>query len=135
MILKELKKHVEINIESSKIFGHEFCQKNNYFLWKNPSTIIFHKCFINVFERIMGIHFGNIILIDHNPIRKMMNSITNVMFVEKWNGRIKVSLNYLMVVVFAYFKARHSFCMCIPIIQELDVGIQCHKLSHTRFIN
>ncbi len=28
-----------------------------------------------------------------------MNLINNVMFVEKWNGRIKVSLNYLMVVV------------------------------------
>lgn len=64
-----------------------------------------------------------------------MNSINNVMFVEKWNGRVKVSLNYLMVVVFAYFEALHSLCMCIPIVQESDVGIQCHKLSYTSFIN
>jgi hypothetical protein len=51
------------------------------------------------FEGVTSIHLGNIILVDHNPVRIMMNLINNVMFVEKWNGRIKVSLNYLMVVV------------------------------------
>jgi hypothetical protein len=66
-------------------------------------------CFIDFFERVLGTHFGNIILVDHNHVRTMQNQINNVLLVEKWNGRVEVFLNYLIVVVFLYLEAFHSF--------------------------
>jgi hypothetical protein len=38
-----------------------------------------------------------------------VDSINNILFVEKWNGRVKVSLNHLIVVVLLYLEAFHSF--------------------------
>jgi hypothetical protein len=51
------------------------------------------------FKRVMGTHFGNTILVDHNLIKTMQNPINNVLLVEKWNGKKEVSLNYLIIVV------------------------------------
>jgi len=37
-------------------------------------------------------HVANTILIDHNLVRMMISPIENVMLVEKWNGKVDVSL-------------------------------------------
>jgi hypothetical protein len=38
----------------------------------------------------------------------MINTIDNVMIIEKWNCYVKVFPNYLMGVVFMYLEALHS---------------------------
>ncbi len=45
---------------------------------------------------------------DHNPIKTMRNPINNVLLIEKWNGRIEFSSNYLIIVVLPYLEAFHS---------------------------
>jgi hypothetical protein len=77
-------------------------------LWK-PSFVVFHKCLIDFWQRVLGIHFGNTILVDHNLVMTMWNLINNVLLVEKWNGRVEVLLNYLIIVVFLYLEALHYF--------------------------
>ncbi len=76
---------------------------------EKPGSIVFHKCIIDFCERVFGTHSGNTILVDYNLIKTMQNLINNDLLVEKWNGRIKVSLNYLIVVVLSYLEAFHSF--------------------------
>lgn len=39
----------------------------------------------------------------------MWNLINNVMLAKKWNVRVKVLLNYLIIVIFLYLEALHSF--------------------------
>jgi len=109
LFFNELKELIKVNIKSSNIFGCELCQKNNQFLWKRPSSVIFHKCFINFFERVSSTHFGNTIFMDHNHVRTMWNPINNVLLVVKWNNRVEVSLNYFIMVVLPYLEALHSF--------------------------
>ncbi len=46
---------------------------------------------------------------DHNLVVTMWNPINNQLLDEKWNGRVEVSLNYLIIVVFSYLEALHSF--------------------------
>jgi hypothetical protein len=72
--------------------------------------MVFHKCFTNFFDKVLSTHVGNTILVDHNLVRMMKNTIKNVMLVEKWNGRVDVSLKYLMGEVLHYLEAFHSTC-------------------------
>ncbi len=46
---------------------------------------------------------------DHNLVMTKWNPINNVFLVEKWNGRVEVLPNYLIIVVFLYLEALHSF--------------------------
>jgi hypothetical protein len=46
--------------------------------------------------------------VDHNPIRIIQKLINNVLLVEKWNGGVEVSPNYLIIMVFPYFEAFQS---------------------------
>ncbi len=62
--------------------------------FNKPRTVVFHKCLMDFFNKILGMHVGNTILVDHNPIRMMRSPMENVMLVEKWNGRVHVSLKY-----------------------------------------
>jgi hypothetical protein len=41
-------------------------------------------------------------------MKMMKNPMKNVMLVEKWNGKWKDSLNYLMEVILLYLEAFHS---------------------------
>ncbi len=79
---------------------------NNHFLFKKPKMVVFHKCLTNFFDKVPT-HVGNNILVNHNLVRMMKKLIENVMLVEKWNCRVKVSLKYLMGEVFPYLKALH----------------------------
>ncbi len=77
------------------IFGHEFCKMNNHFLFNKPKTMVFHKCLIDFFDKILSMHVENTILIDHNLVRMMRSPIDNAL-VEKWNRREQVFSKYLM---------------------------------------
>jgi hypothetical protein len=87
MFLSELREHVEVNIESSNIFGREFCQKNNHFLWKKPSFVVFHRCLIDFSGRISSTHFGNITLVDHNLVRIMWTQLITYYLLK--NGMVE----------------------------------------------
>jgi len=63
---------------------------------------------MDFFNKILGTHVGNTILVDHNLVRMMKNLIENVMLVEKWNGRVDVFPKYLMGEVLPYLEAFHS---------------------------
>jgi hypothetical protein len=58
--------------------------------------MVFHKCLIGFFAKILSMHVRNTIFIDHNLVRTMKSPIDNVMLVEKWIHRVKVFLKYLM---------------------------------------
>ncbi len=63
---------------------------------------------MDFFDKILGMHVGNIILVDHIHVRMMKSPINNVMLVEKWNGRVDVFPKYLMGEVLTYLEAFHS---------------------------
>jgi hypothetical protein len=68
---------------------------NNHFLFNKPKTMVFHKCLIDFFDKILSMHVENTILIDHNLVRMMRSPIDNAL-VEKWNRREQVFSKYLM---------------------------------------
>jgi hypothetical protein len=71
---------------------------------------------MNFFDKILGMHVGKTILLNHNHVRTMRRLIKNVMFVEKWNGRVYVSPKYLMGEILSYLVTFHSignFCVYI----------------------
>jgi hypothetical protein len=39
-----------------------------------PKTVGFHNCLTNFFDKILGTHVGNTILVDHNFVTTMRNS-------------------------------------------------------------
>ncbi len=94
--LNEMKEYIDFNGNSSWIFGLELCQKNNYFFFYKLKMVVFHNCLIDFFDKVLGMHVGNTVLVDHNLVRTMKNPIENVMSVEKSNGRVDISLKYLM---------------------------------------
>ncbi len=108
LCLSEMRKYIDFNVDASQIFGCELYQKNNHFLFYKPKTMVFHKCLMDFFDKVPGMHVGNIILVDHNHVRMMRNPIENVMLVEKWNGRVEVFLKYIMGEVLTYLEAFHS---------------------------
>jgi hypothetical protein len=63
---------------------------------------------MDFFDKVLGMHVGNTILVDHTHVRMMRGPIGNVMLVEKWNGRVDVFLKYLMGEVLTYLEAFHS---------------------------
>jgi hypothetical protein len=103
-----MREYRDFNVNVLWIFGCELCQKNNHFLFDKPKTVVFHKSLTNFFNKILGTHVGNNILVDHNLVRTMKSPIENVMLVEKWNGKVDVSPKYLMGEVFPYLEAFHS---------------------------
>jgi hypothetical protein len=71
--------------------------------------MVFHKCFTKFFDKVLGMHVGNTILVNRNCIRTMRSPIENVMLVEKWNGRVYIFPKYLMGgEVVPYLEALHS---------------------------
>jgi hypothetical protein len=62
----------------------------------------------NFFDKVLGKHVGNTILINHNHVRTMKSPIKNVMLVEKWNGRVDVFVKYLKGEILPYLEALHS---------------------------
>jgi len=67
IFLSEMRKYVDFNVDSCQIFGHEFCQMNNHFIFNKPKMMIFHECLINFFDKVLGTHIWNTILVYHNP--------------------------------------------------------------------
>jgi hypothetical protein len=65
---------------------------------------------MDFFDKVSGTHVGNTILIDHNQVRTMRIPIENVILIEKWNGRVDVSVKYLMKEVLPYLEVLHSTC-------------------------
>jgi hypothetical protein len=72
-----------------------FVRRITNFFYK-PMIMVFHKCLTYFFDKIMGKHVGNTILVDHNHVRVMKSPIENVMLVEKWNRKVEVSSTYVM---------------------------------------
>jgi hypothetical protein len=70
--------------------------------------MVFHKWLMDFFDKIPGMHVGNIILVDHIHIRMMRSLKENVMLVEKWNGKVDVFPKYLMGEVLTCLEAFHS---------------------------
>jgi hypothetical protein len=70
--------------------------------------MVFHKCLVDFFDKVLGMHVGNTILVNHNHVRMMKSPIENVMLVEKWNGKVDVFLKYIMGEVLTYLEAFHS---------------------------
>jgi hypothetical protein len=103
-----MREYINLNVDASWVFGHELCYKNNQFLYYKPKTVVFHKCLMDFFNKVPSTHVGNTIFVDHNLIRTMNSPIENVMLVENWNGRVDVSLKYLMGEVFPYLEALYS---------------------------
>jgi len=68
--------------------------------------------------------------VDHNHVRTMWNPINNILLVEKWNGRIEVLSNYLIIVVFSYLEAFHSFreSMC-TFFKHNPIGKMLHIIT------
>jgi hypothetical protein len=69
---------------------------NSHFLFNKPKLMVFHKCLIGFFAKILSMHVANTIFINHNLVRTMKNPIDNVMLVEKWTHRVEAFLKYLM---------------------------------------
>jgi hypothetical protein len=90
------KKYINFNIELLWIFGREFFKMNNHFLFNKPKMVVFHKCLKDFLDKILSMHVGNTILIDHNLVRMMRSPRDNVMLVQKWNCRVEVFSKYLM---------------------------------------
>jgi hypothetical protein len=67
---------------------------NNHFLFNKPKTLVFHKCLTQFFDKVLGMHIGNVININHNLTKMIMNPIENIMLIEKWNCEVKVFLHY-----------------------------------------
>ncbi len=103
-----MRKYIDFNVNALQIFGRELHQNNNHFLFYKPKMMVFHKCLMDFFDKVPGVHVGNTILVDHNHVRMMRNPIENVMLVEKWNGRVDVFLKYIMGEVLTYLEAFHS---------------------------
>jgi hypothetical protein len=103
-----MREYIEFNVDASQIFGHELHQKNNHFLFYKPKTMVFHKCLMDLFDKVLGMHVGNTILVDHNHVKMMRSPIENVMLVEKCNGRVDIFPKYLMGEVLIYLEAFHS---------------------------
>jgi hypothetical protein len=103
-----MRKYIDFNVDALWIFGCELCQKNNHIFLDKLKMVVFHKCLTDIFNKILGTHVGNTILVDHNLVRTMKSPTKNVMLVEKWNGRVDVSLKYLMGEVLPYLEAFHS---------------------------
>jgi len=97
--------NIDFKIEPSWIFGCEFFEMNNHFLFNKPKMMVFHKCLMDYFDKILSIYIGNTILIDHNLTRMMKIPINNVMLVEKWNWTIEVFSKYLMGGILPLFGA------------------------------
>jgi hypothetical protein len=103
-----MREYIDFNVDASRIFGHELHKKNNHFLFYKPKAMVFLKCLMDFFDKVLGMHVGNTILIDHNHVRMMKSPIENVMLVEKWNGRVNIFSKYLMGEVLTYLEAFHS---------------------------
>jgi hypothetical protein len=75
--------------------------------------VVFHKCLTDFFDKVLGMHVGNTILVYHNLMKTMRSPIKNVMLVEKWNRRVNFFLKYLMGEILPYLEALHSTCKSV----------------------
>jgi hypothetical protein len=81
---------------------------------------------MDFFDKILGTHIGNTILVDHNLVRLMRSPIENVMLVEKWNGKVDISLKYLMSEILPYLVALHSIGESMfTLVQCKPFGTMC----------
>jgi hypothetical protein len=104
-----MREYVDFNVNVSQFFGCGLCQMNNHFLLDKPKTIIFYKCLMDFFGKVLGKHIENTLLVDHNHVKMMKGPIKNVMLVEKWNDRVDVFPKYLMGEILHYLvQALHS---------------------------
>jgi hypothetical protein len=78
-----MREYIDFNVDVSRFIDRELHPKNNHFLFYKPKTTIFHKCFMDFFDKVLGMYVGNTILVDHNHVRMMRSPIENVMPVEK----------------------------------------------------
>ncbi len=109
LFLSEMREYVDFNVNVSQFFGCGLCQMNNHFLLDKPKTIIFYKCLMDFFGKVLGKHIENTLLVDHNHVKMMKGPIKNVMLVEKWNDRVDVFPKYLMGEILHYLvQALHS---------------------------
>jgi hypothetical protein len=82
---------------------------------------------MNFFDKDLGMHVGKTILVDHNHVRMMRRPIENVMFVEKWNGKVYVSPKYLMGEILSYLAAFHSIGDFVFTFLQHNLLVQCTR--------
>ncbi len=65
----------------------------------------------------------------------MWNPINNILLVEKWNGRVEVLPNYLIIVVLLYLEALHSFGESVStFVEHNPFGMMLHiTIADTEF--
>jgi hypothetical protein len=104
---RQIYEEMKNRIDPSKILGQKTYKQNYHFLSTNLKKPIFHKNFDVFFNKHLGIHLGNTLLINEMLYKNVFNESFNAIFLKSFDMPNKNPNDYFIFIILPYLEHFH----------------------------